>query len=221
MRPAKEIRPNEAARALYIDFEGCKDQAPVLLGCARRPGRGPTRWAWQAITDPSFEPLGRADGIEVLTLSAAVERILQRAESNDCRIVAWSQHELDVVEKYCPEKLDRVAPRFVNARAVAVRWRNKCHGGHKRETNTLADFLDLIAYEVAGPAGPGFTGETIRIVRKSLEKGQGIAGLTEHQLRRWKDLREHNLHDCVGMRRVTFEASREVAARAIRVAGAA
>src|SRR5258705_9621249 len=31
-----ELTPEEARRALYIDFEGQKDQPPVLLGCTRR-----------------------------------------------------------------------------------------------------------------------------------------------------------------------------------------
>jgi hypothetical protein len=212
MRAVREISPAEARQALYIDFEGETDKAPVLLGCARRPGRGSNKWVWQAITDPEFEPVSRADGIELLPLPDAIERILQRAEARNCRIVAWSQHELDIVEEYCPEKLDRFAARYVNARLVAVRWRNKCYGGRKPETNTLADYLVLIGYGVPGHAGPGHVGETIRIVRKSLEKSRGIDGLTEKQLRRWSDLREHNLHDCAGMREVCLRASREIAA---------
>ena len=115
------------------------------------------------------------------------------------------------MNNYCPEKLDRFQSRFVNARAFAVRWRNRCHAGKKPPTNSLADYLALIEYRVSEGAGPGLAGETIRIVRKALEKGRGIEGLTENQLRRWGDLREHNLHDCAGMRRVCLLAAREVA----------
>jgi hypothetical protein len=212
MRAAREISPDEAGDALYIDFEGEKDKAPVLLGCARRPGRGPNKWVWQAITDPAFEPLARADRIELLPLADAVERMLQRAEARNCRIVAWSRHELEIVEEYCPEKLERFESRYVNARSVAVRWRNKCHEGRKPETNTLGDYLALIGYEIPRTAGPGHVGETIKRVRKSLLKGRGIAGLTADQLRRWSDLRDHNVHDCAGMREVCLRASREIAA---------
>ena len=100
---AKPSRKNrltsaEARRALYIDFEGRKDTAPVLLGCAHRAGKGAKPFVWQAVTDPLFEPLTRADDhIESLMLPDAVERILQRAEAKDRLIVAWSEHELDVV----------------------------------------------------------------------------------------------------------------------------
>jgi len=219
-RKARVISPDDASRALYVDFEGEKAKPPVLLGCANRLGRGAKPWVWQAVTDPPFGPLAATDGIELLALPEAVERILRRAERKDRLIVAWSEHELDVVEDYCPKHLDRFQARFVNARTFAVHWRNKCHGGGKPATNMLGDYLALIGYEVSEGAGPGRAGETIRVVRKALEKGRGIAGMTENQLRRWRDLREHNLHDCAGMRAVCLKAAREVAARASLVSGA-
>ena len=219
-KKANVISPGDASRALYIDFEGEKDRAPVLLGCANRLGRGTKPWVWQGITNPLFEPLARADEIELFSLPDAVERILQRAERKDRLIVAWSEHELDVVKDYCPEKLDRFQSRYVNARTLAVQWRNKCHAGQKPPTNTLPDYLVLIAYEVSQGARPGRAGETIRIVRKALQTGHGIQGLTENQLRRWRDLREHNLHDCAGLRAVCLEAAREVAVHASLISGA-
>jgi hypothetical protein len=158
--------------------------------------------------------------MELLPLPDAVGRILQRAERKDRLIVAWSEHELGVVKGYCPKHLDRFHARFVNARTFAVHWRNKCHGGRKPATNTLADYLALIEYEVPEAAEPGRAGETIRAVRRAFEKGLGIAGLTENQLRRWRDLREHNLHDCAGMRTVCLKAAREVAVHASLVSSA-
>ena len=106
----------------------------------------------------------------------------------------------------------------MNARLVAVPWRNVCHGGHKPETNTLADFMFLVGHQVAEDAGPGLTGETIRLVRATLEGGRAP---TANQMRRWQNLLEHNLHDCVGMRDVCLRASREVADHRARVTGAA
>ncbi len=208
------ITPEEARRALYIDFEGSKDTAPVLLGCANRSGRAANPWVWQAVTDPLFEPLTKGDDhIELLSLADAVERILQRARAKERVIVAWSEHELNVVAKYCPQHLARFEERFVNARAVAVRWRNACQGGQKPETQRLADYLAVIGYEVAAGGGPGRAGETIAIVRKALGKKHGLKGLTENQLSRWRDLRTHNLHDCDGMKKVCVLAATELAAR--------
>jgi len=199
-------------RALCIDFEGQKDKPPVLLGCATRTGRASSPPAWQYITDPTFEPLARVGEMELLTLSAAVERILHRAEKKDRQIIAWSEHELNVVKAYCPEHLERFESRYVNARTYAVYWRNKCHGTDKPETATLANYLALIGHAVPIGAGPGDVGETIGLARKSLEKGFGVNGLTDNQRRRWELLREHNRHDCVGMRKVCTVAAAEIAA---------
>ncbi len=215
-KPTKKNRltPEEARRALYIDFEGRKDTAPVLLGCAHRAGKGEKPWVWQAVTDPLFEPLTRADDdIEPLSLPDAVERILQRAEAKDRLIVAWSEHELDVVKEYCPQHLARFEARFVNARTFAVYWRNVVHGGDKPATGDLPTYLALIDYDLPEDAGPGRAGETIRLVRKALEKGQEIDGLTDNQRRRWRQLRAHNLHDCHGMKKICVQAAEEVAAR--------
>jgi hypothetical protein len=207
------LRPEEARRALYIDFEGGKDQPPVLLGCARRNGRKRVLPVWQAITDTRLRSLAEDDELECLALADAVERILQRAEKRDRLIVAWTTHELDVVRVYCPEHLDRFESRYVNALGVAKRWRNSCHGGQKPAIGTLAAYLDLIGHRVPDGAGPGRTGETIRILLQALASERRRTRLTDNQRRRWGDLREHNRNDCVGMRKVCLRAADEMAAR--------
>ena len=71
--PTAVLAPEDARRALYIDFEGRKERTagPAWLQVRRS--------LWQATTDPRFEALALADGLESLTLSAAIERILIRA----------------------------------------------------------------------------------------------------------------------------------------------
>ena len=145
-----------------------------------------------------------------MTLSAAVERILGKAVKDNRQIIAWSEHELNVVKTHCPEQLERFQNRFVNALAYAKYWRNKCHNRDKPEPATLASYLALVGHVVPDEAVGGTVGKTIRIVRKALEKGRGIDGMTENQLRRWEFLREHNHHDCVGMRKVCVVAAGEL-----------
>ena len=211
-RRKDRLTPEQARQALYIDFEGGKGEPPVLLGCGRRTGRGQRQFVPQYITDVRFAPLAD-DEVEVLPLTDAVERILQRAKSKDRLIVAWSNHELDVVKEYCPKQVDRFQARYVNARTFAVYWRNACHAGERPATNTLADYLALVDYKVSDGAGPGNVGETVSRIARSLAKGKGEAGLTDDQRRRWCDLREHNLHDCRGMKEVSVRAAEEIAAR--------
>lgn len=206
------VTPDTIHRALCIDFEEQTGKQPVLLGSARRNGTGGYLPVWQCLTDPEFAPLAASGGMEILDLHSAIERILQRAEKNDRRIVAWSNHELDVVRDYCPDLVERFESRYVNARTFAEYWRNKCHAGDKPDVATLASYLGLIGYDVPPEFGPGLVGETIRRVRKSLEKGHGVAGISADQLRRWEALRQHNRHDCIGMRKVCLRAAEEIEA---------
>ncbi|HEY8192875.1 MAG TPA: hypothetical protein VIF36_03020 [Gaiellaceae bacterium] len=210
MSPVR-LTPGEARRALYVDFEGRKVGPPVLLGCTTKSRVRSRLSVWQAVTDPILTPLAIADDIEALSLADAVERILVRAERKDRLIVAWSERELDVVREHCPQHLDRFEARFRNAREFAVRWRNKCHDGRRPPTNALADYLALIGYTVPEGAGPGRVGETVEIVQRVLLRGRRVSDLTDKQLRRWDDLREHNRHDCAGMRRITILAADEIA----------
>ncbi len=145
-RPFRHLTEAEALRALYVDFEGEKDKPPVLLGVHRR-GRGARPFVQQDVLDETFAGLAGS----CLSLHDAVEKVVRRAEHGDRRIVAWTEHELG----WCgrsraedPELVARFEARFVNARAVAERWRNKLHGGDKPERGRLVDYLALVGYPV-------------------------------------------------------------------------
>jgi hypothetical protein len=190
----------EALRALYIDFEGEKDRAPVLLGVHRR-GRGDRPFVHHHVLDPAFAFDGSA-----VTLEAAVVNIVQRAESGDRRIVAWSEHELDVIRDAIGETelLHRFERRFANARRVAERWRNRDCAGDTPPDNRLASYLAMIGYSIPDEALAGDVGQTIRDIRGRFDRGLEP---TDGQRERWRRLIEHNRHDCIGMRRVCLLAS--------------
>ncbi len=205
-RGFKRLSADEAANALYIDFEGEKDKAPILLGTLRRPGRGSMPFVHQEVLDPTFERLGLA----VLSLRSAVEKVVVRAEARNSRIVSWSEHDLRVVRTLGtddPELVARFEVRYANALAVAKRWRNGVHGGAMPASGRLGDYLVLIEYAVPDEAAPGRVGDTIRMVRARLERG---LPLTETQHNRWQELVEHNRHDCAGMKRIVVKAAAEL-----------
>jgi hypothetical protein len=206
MKSRKVLTPAEARNALYIDFEGGKGVRPVLLGCTHR--NGPKR-AMRYVADPLFHSLASdRDVVAMPSLEATVERILQRAKSNRALIVAWSPHEWEIVRDHCPDLLPGFEARYVNAKLVVERWRNKCHAGDKRASGKLGDYLGMIGYEVPDRAGPGHVGDTVRDLRARFETGRPP---TSRQLERWRDLLEHNKHDCVGMRRLCLLAADEMA----------
>ncbi len=123
-------------------------QAAGPAWAAPRNGTGGYLPVWQCITDLAFEPLASMGEMEALDLHAGIERIVQRAEKADRQIIAWSNHELDVVRAYCPDLVERFESRYVNARTFAEYWRNKCHDPGKPKSATLASYLRLIGYAV-------------------------------------------------------------------------
>ncbi len=194
-------------RALYIDFEGEKDKAPVLLGVHRR-GRNARPYVHSHVVDAEFAPIAA-----VTSLHDAVTNVVMRAEKGDRRIVAWTEHELKVVRTLSdddPDLVNRFEARFANAKRLAERWRNRVHGGDKPADGKLASYLALVAYEVPSEGAPGDVGETIRTLRARLARG---LALTTSQTERWRRLVEHNRHDCVGMRRLTLLATRALDGR--------
>ena len=211
-RSFKHLSSDEALHALYIDFEGEKDEPPVLLGVLRHAGRGSTPFVHQDVVDEAFANLAGS----VMSLHDAVEKAVRRAEGADRRIVSWSEHDLKVVRTLAaedPALVVRFEGCYGNARAVAELWRNKVHDGDKPDTGRLADYLVLIGYPVPDDAAPGHVGETIRVLRTRLERG---LPLTAIQRQRWDHFVEHNRHDCAGMRRVCLRATRELDATAER-----
>ncbi len=195
----------DALRALYIDFEGNKDAPPVLLG-VHRVGRGLQPHVQQDTTDPLFAGLVP----RYLPLLDAVRNVVVRAEANNRLIVAWTLHELEVVRRDCAADADLVArfeARYVNAYAVAKRWRNRVHGGDKPDEGTLYAWLELIGWPVSEEAEAGHVGDTLRSLRRTLEGGRT---LSTSQLGAWDRLVAHNHLDCVGMRRLCLMASAEL-----------
>lgn len=187
----------DALRALYIDFEGNKDRPPVLLGI-HRVGPGEHPHVQQDVTDPLFDGLVP----RYPPLLDAVRNVVVRAEHKGRVIVAWTQHELDVVRRDCAVDADlvgRFEARYVNAYAVAKRWRNKLHDGDKPDEGTLYAWLALIGWPVSEGAEAGHVGRTLTSLRTTLEAGRQLSA---SQLAAWERLVAHNHLDCVGMRRL-------------------
>jgi hypothetical protein len=204
----RRLSADEALHALYIDFEGEKDKPPVILGVHRR-GRGARPFVYVDVVDETFASLAASSR----SLHDAVATVVRRAERRDRRIVSWTEYDLKVVRTLRdedPELVARFEARYVNALSVAKHWRNKLHGGAKPARGHLADYLPLISYSVPEDAAGGQVGETIRVVRRRLERG---LPLNAAQRSRWERLVEHNRHDCAGMRQVCLRATRELEAR--------
>jgi hypothetical protein len=207
-RRRRSLTAAEAARALYIDFEGEKDVPPVILGVLRR-GRGARPYVHQDLLDPALAALGNP----ITTLHGAVLKVVQRAERRDCRIVAWSEHELSIAAslgKEDPGLVRRFTDRYANGRAIAERWRTTVHDRVKPVSGQLVHYEPLAGFLRPPDPARGNVGTILRGLRAKLMNGRP---LTEGDLERWRQLLEHNRYDCAGMRRVCWVAAREMEAR--------
>lgn len=194
----KQLTPQEARTAFYVDFEGGKDAPPVLIGVLRKHTQ-------QFVVEAAF----RALGPEYRELRQAVATVVTRAEKQQRRIVSWSEHDLEIVRGLTnePDLIRRFESRYANGRALAVRWATRAPGIDKPDSGDLERYLELVGYEVPDSAGPGQVGATVRSLRQRLDAGRPP---TEAQLERWDHLLEHNRHDCEGMRAVCVRAATEL-----------
>ncbi|HWO46431.1 MAG TPA: hypothetical protein VNM41_00090, partial [Solirubrobacterales bacterium] len=180
----KHLTRAQAEEALYIDFEGGKGQAPVMIGVLRRPGRGPEPFVHQVVVDAEFIALAE----EHRDLRSAVEVVVRRAERRNLRIVSWSRHDLRVVQALRdedPELVARFEGRYADARGVAERWTSTLHRAEKPADGSLGGYLRFVGYEAPEEAASDQVGETIRRLRPRLRRGQS---LTESQRQRWRRL---------------------------------
>jgi hypothetical protein len=213
------LSPAEALAALYIDFEGRKDRAPILLGWAGPGGRSFRSRVQQILLDQRFAPLHRPSDPAISSLSDIIETLLARAEAEDRLIVAWSEHELRQVHQHCSvEVAARFESRFVNARKLAVRCSASRPLEQRPAGHRLVDYLALVGYPLPDEAGPGRVGATIGLIERALARASADrpVHLTANQVRRFAQLRAHNRHDCLGMRRVCRLAAAGLERAAVR-----
>ena len=162
----KRVTETEARQAIYVDFEGGTDAAPVVLGVLR------SERVQQYVVDRLFTPAGPLYRDPRELIRATVDK----AQRLDRRIISWSEHDLDVVRDLTndPRLVRDFEAHYGNARALAARWVSRTEGTDKLGTGDLEHYLALIGFEVPEAARPGQVGKTLRSVRPSLEAGRTL-----------------------------------------------
>ena len=227
--PRKQLlTPDEALRAIYIDFEGRTDEPPALLGSLYFEGRStpdPDRLVLRHdVLDPSLYRLAGAVEISgpylyeclARTLPQAVHDLVRRAKNQHRPIVAWSHHEIKKLDEAGLSEYaeDLVHRRFQDGKATARRWRLDLHPEWRLERDAagradrLPHYLERIGYQVPEEFQGGRVGETIKQLRGT--SGEWCV-LTVAKQRRWSELLLHNFDDCNGLREVVQLAAGELA----------
>ena len=205
-------------RAIYIDFESLKQDPPRpgLLGVLTEGEGGRFE---QLVLDPTLADGARArPHCRATSLPEAVAEIARRAGSEDRAIVGWSLFERTVIQKTDLPKTvkDGFVARYVNARAVASRWKSVVHPNHKLPKDDAFDTrnrLDRFAELTQYPGVTGLRGKPAAWLRRVTQRMAANDGeyrrLKPTVKSLWHRLLLYNEHDCRALahiaRRVTFE----------------
>ena len=191
----------EAERAMYIDFEGFEDHSPSLLGILI------DNILEQIVLDTQLSLAAEAKNLRVATVHDSVRHLLAQSKAEGRLIVAYSQHEKNVIEKFA--QTDLTGP-YRDARMIAKRWRTICHTGRPIRGHGLKDFLEFIGF----PRGP-YLGEKkstsrLKSVGDMLARRGNYQAITPVAKAKWTKLLEHNAIDCRGMCALVVLAAKEL-----------
>ena len=223
------LTPEEAARAVYIDFEGNQKLPPTLLGVLVAEDGCPASFR-QFVFEETFQPAVLArekdtyrDAAQEIgctrdnwTYCAAAAALADQCEQEDRWLVAWSSREFVAFAEVLGADnplLARVGARYRDAKRTAARWKMRRHPGTKfkltpgRGRHRLANYTDLVGYAVPPHLGDQTAGKRLADVRAQLDKKRDFSALTATAKRKWTNLLHYNFHDCNGMRAVAVTAS--------------
>lgn len=199
--PHSRISPFEAERAIYIDGEGFQDQSPALFGILVG------QELEQVVLDPDLAPVAEARGHRLSTLRREAIAIVDRANAEDRRVVAYSQHEREVFADFAGIDISEI---YRDARMIGKRWRNRMYPELRGSSNDLKSFLELIGYERGLYLGDRKTTKRIRDVREMVSRKGSYDALTPVKKAQWTKLLQHNEIDCRGMQALVLRASHEL-----------
>jgi hypothetical protein len=204
--------PMSTQPLVYIDFEGRKEKPPVLLGELWKNGDG-EEFA-QSISDEQLQTARVARRhVTVDALDVVVRRLLERARRENRLIVAWSNHEKEMIRKFAgltdPE-LSELDSRYVNAIQPARLWRRALMPKWLPEGETLKGYFAATAFQ------PTLSQRVSREPARWIEHTQGrIAATGSYRKvgttvkRDWQNLLTYNEDDCRGLCHVYEVTTRE------------
>jgi hypothetical protein len=223
----KLLTPEEARRAIYVDFEGRKKEPEMLLGVSWQRHKSGPPWLRHYIVDKRLSSI--ADQFEmagadvaghewvVSSTRQAVTELLQLAKKQDRLIVAWSQHDFKVVSQgpgLSPYQRRHLVPRYRDAKETARKWVGRGIAGTSLppgKSHSLDRYQRMIGYQVPDAYGINRTGENLGKLIEALQKRGAWHKLTDRQQQRAIEVIGHNYHDLDGMREIVTRAAQGLA----------
>jgi hypothetical protein len=200
----------EARRAIYLDFEGRKNESPALLGTLWVPLRRSTPKFLQHALEPSLRTHALDGKLRFAPLRSRILAVLSRAQREDRMLVGWSSYEVKVVRRHCPSQALAFEEIYRDAKIVAKRWRSKLHpelNVHDTEwgpTHTLAKYERFLGIERPEDLGAKEMAESVKRLRKAAERYGSLDDAPASTLPHLEHLMEHNRYDCIDTREIAL-----------------
>lgn len=173
----------DAERAIYIDFKGLRDAAPVIVGQLVEDVFE------QLVVDARFGDAALAKDLRVNSLEDEVAALLERSRGEARRVCAFRRLELEMVDRFtCLGR--ELASVFVAVQEVVP-------GGPDR---SLADLLRERGHRQPGHLAPRHTTPRLRYVEQQLQRHDAYAAITGTAKAKWTKLLQQNESDCRGTR---------------------
>jgi hypothetical protein len=219
---AKLLTQEEAARAIYFDFEGCVGQAPSLLGWSCELADGTeqfSQWIVEGALRSATRTVphtGGAGRCGRATLDEAVAWLVSLAEEDDRRVVSWARFDLNVIESHVgdPELVERARARFMNALPTARQWLKRAHPQLRLERtrsgkHRLCRYCEIMAIRVPKKYDQDVAAKGIRVTRAAIARYGSYAAIPRGSGARgsWKAVLGHNRLDCRNAREVVTRSS--------------
>ena len=219
---ARPITPLEAQRAIYIDFEGFKDQPPSLFGWVWAIGKKASddhlacmhdihdKALWPLVGEVDL-PSGTVGTYEQRPFSVgqSINDLARRAKKQDRRIVSWSTHEMAKIaeSELSPSLLRTFERNYRDGKATAKKWFQQLGLSTASQSNTLVRYLEQVGYPLPDTYGLGKTTKRLKSVLNGIEHRGSWSQLLPSQQENWRGLLIHNFVDCHGLRQVIKTAA--------------
>ena len=223
-KPFKQlVTPDQAQRAIYIDFEGFEEEPPSLFGWVWAIGKKATDSNLACVQDIHDKSLQRLVGAAEIpegsvnrykqrpfSVGQAINELVRLADKQDRLIVSWSTHELNKIaeSELSPGLLRLFKLNYRDGKATAKKWFQQLGLSTASQSNQLVRYLDHAGYPMPDTYRLGETTKRLRSVLGGIKTRGSYTKLTAHQQECWRGLLDHNFVDCHGLRQVTKAAAK-------------
>lgn len=186
-------------RAIYVDFKGLRDAAPVVVGMVCEDAFE------QVVTDPAFGDAALARDVRVNNFDDEIEAMVARCRREARMVVGFSRQPVEAAMRFSSHgpAFDQC---FEDARDLAQLWHEKS-GRPGTSGWTLADFLADLGYPLPRALGPKHTGSRLRYVRQALQRHGGFDAISGGAKAKWTKLLQQSTSDTRALRQLALAAT--------------